>query len=74
MFDLPINDSLLNSLYRYSDIVSMQPMRKAEQSLRKGNVILYPIGAVATACRQYYTYSGRILKKLFQIMPRTGII
>lgn len=63
MFDLPINDSLLNSLYRYSDIVSMQPMRKAEQSLRKGNVILYPIGAVATACRQYYTYSGRILKK-----------
>ncbi len=66
MFDLPINDSLLKSLYRYSDIVSMQPMRKAEQSLRKGNSILFPIGIVATACRQYYnyTYSTRILKKV----------
>ena len=63
MFDLPINDSLLNSLYRYSDIVSMQPMRKAEQSLRKGNFILFPIWAVAVACRQYYTCSARILKK-----------
>ena len=63
MFALPINDSLSNSLYRYSDIVSMQPMRKAEQSLRKGNFILFPIWVVAVACRQYYTCSARILKK-----------
>ena len=63
MFGLPINDSLLNSLYRYSDTVSMQPIRKAEQCLRKGNFILSPIGVVAVACRHYYTCSARILKK-----------
>ena len=62
MFGLPINDSLLNSLYRYSDTVSMQPIRKAEQCLRKGNFILSPIGVVAVACRHYYTCSARILK------------
>lgn len=33
MLGLPMNDSLLNLLYRYSDIVSRQPMRKAEQKL-----------------------------------------
>lgn len=41
MIGLPINDSLLNSLYRYSDIFSIQPMRKAEQSLQKA-ISSYP--------------------------------
>ena len=50
MFALPINDSLSNQVYRYSDTVSMQPIRKAEQSLRKGNFILSQIGVVAAAC------------------------
>ena len=41
----------------------MHPIRKAEQSLRKGNFILSPIGVVAVACRHYYTCFARILKK-----------
>ena len=47
MFGFPINDSILNSLYRYSDTVSMQLIRKAEQSLRKGNFILSPTVSVS---------------------------
>ena len=47
-------------------------MRKAEQSLRKGNFTLYPIGFIAAACRQYHTYSGRILEKALPFPDPNG--